>query len=69
MKYIADYPSRCGIIDPPVSSGQGGTDISQTHASVTEPEVNELLFDAPRGRNSLLVHMFRLRTCSSITSY
>lgn len=29
MKYIADYPSRCGIIDPPGSSGQGGTDISQ----------------------------------------
>ena len=68
MKYIADYPADTGSLTRlHVLSGQGGlllTDISQkSHKSVTEPAVNEFSsLTMLRGRDSLLDHMFRLRT-------
>ena len=66
MNYIADYPAVAG--SPTRLHGSSGQRYlvakkTTTQTSVTEPKVNgPALFDARRGRDSPLDHMFRLRT-------
>lgn len=71
MKYIADYPCRRGIIDPPVwTIWARGYRYPATKLQVRDGSSNQWSGPLARSRswNSLLGHMFRLRTCNSITT-